>query len=125
MDSTPIGTKTTNGTTSPIELIPVGTKTLEPTPLTRPTELPEQNGKAHVPYDPYPDPSFSDSSLKKKKRDMKKKLRKYKYDAFSDPSSSDNSDSSYNIDYRLKRRNMKSDQKKYLIKLCARLTAKF
>ena len=55
LDSTPLGTNTTNGTTSPIDSIPVK-KTPEPTPLTRPTELSEQNGKAHVPGEPYPDP---------------------------------------------------------------------
>ena len=49
LDSTPLGINRTNGTTSPTDLIPVGTKIAEPTPLTQPTELPEQNGKAHVP----------------------------------------------------------------------------
>ena len=43
LDSTPLYTKTTNGTTSPIESIPVGTKMPEPTPMTRTTELPEKN----------------------------------------------------------------------------------
>ena len=59
----------TNGTTSPIDSIPVGTKMPEPTPQTRPTDFPtlptdllEKNGKAHVPGDPDPDPSSSDSS---------------------------------------------------------------
>ena len=64
LNLTPLGTNTTNGKTSPIHLIPVGTKTPEPMPLTRPTELPEQNGKAHVPGEPDPDPSSSDSSSK-------------------------------------------------------------
>ena len=32
LDSTPIGTNTTNGTTSSIDLIPIGKKTPEPTP---------------------------------------------------------------------------------------------
>ena len=41
LDSTPLGKNTTNGTTSPIDLIPVGTKTSDPTPLIRPTEFPE------------------------------------------------------------------------------------
>ena len=42
LDSTPLGTNTTNGTTSHINSIPVGTKTPEPTPLTQPTEFPNQ-----------------------------------------------------------------------------------
>ena len=61
LDSTPLGTKTTNGTTSPIDSIQVGTKTPDPTPLTRPTEFPYQNIKLHVPQDPDLDPSSSDS----------------------------------------------------------------
>ena len=65
LDSPLLGTNTNNGKKSPIDLIPVGTKTLDPTPLTRPTELIEQNGKAHVPGDPDPDPSSSYSSSKK------------------------------------------------------------
>ena len=36
----------------------------EPTPLTRPTDFPEENGKSHIPGDPDLDPSSSDSSLK-------------------------------------------------------------
>ena len=61
--STSIGTNTTNITTSPIDLIPVRTKMPEPTPqtlpadyLTLPTDLPEQNGKSHIPGDPDPYP---------------------------------------------------------------------
>ena len=65
LDLTPLGMNTTNITTSPIDLIPVGPKTPDPTPLTQPTKLIEQNGKAHVPGDPDPYPSFSDSSSKK------------------------------------------------------------
>ena len=72
LDSTSLGTNTTNGTMSPIDSIPVRTKTTEPTPQTRPTylpalpaDLPEQNGKAHVPGDPDTDPSLSDSSSSK------------------------------------------------------------
>ena len=65
LESTALGTKTTNGTTSPIDSIPVGTKTPEPTPLIPPIDLTEQNGKAHVTGEPDPDPSLSDSSLKK------------------------------------------------------------
>ena len=65
MDSTTLDTNTTNGKKSPIDSIPVETKTPDPMPLTRPTEPPEQNGKAHVPGDPDPDPSLSESSSKK------------------------------------------------------------
>ena len=94
LDLNPFGANMTNRTTSPIDSITVATKTPEPTPLARPmnsqtlpTDLPEQNGKVHVPGDPDPDPSSSDSSLNKpnflnasnsiksikNKRDMKKK----------------------------------------------------
>ena len=38
LESTPIGTNTTNGIMSPIDSIIIGTKTPEPTPQTRPTE---------------------------------------------------------------------------------------
>ena len=55
-DLTPLGTNTTNKTTSPMDSIAVRTKNTEPTPLAQPTELPEQNGKAHVPGNPDPDP---------------------------------------------------------------------
>ena len=125
-DLTPLGKKTNNGKTSPIDSIPVGTKMPEPTPMTRPTELPERNGKTHVPGDPYPDPSSSDSSLKKsnssndsnsikskkKKRDKKKKREKYKKYDLSDPSSINNSDFSYDSDYRRKQRKRKINRKK-------------
>ena len=93
-------------------------------PLTRPTELTEQNGKAHVLDDPNPDPSLSDSSSNKNKREKKKNRQKHKKDDLSDPSSSNDSDSSYDSSYRGKRHKRKSDQKKYPIKLCARLMAK-
>ena len=71
LDSTPFGTNTTNRKRSPTDLIHVRKKALEPTPQTRPTDfptlpmyLPEQNGKAHVPGDPDPDPPSSYSSSK-------------------------------------------------------------
>ena len=80
LDSTPLGTNTTNGTTSPSDSIPVGTKCPKPTSPALPT---------YLPWDPDPDPIFSDSSrkynssndshsnkLKKKKLDKKKKHRK-------------------------------------------------
>ena len=65
MDLPPLGTNTTNVTTSPIESIPVVTKTPEPMTLTLTTELIEKNEKAHVPGEPDPDPSSSESSPKK------------------------------------------------------------
>ena len=62
--STPIGTNTTNGTTSSIDSIPVKTKTPEPTPeptpMTQPKELTDRNGKAHTTGDPDSYPSLSD-----------------------------------------------------------------
>ena len=64
LDLTPIGTNTTNRTMSPIESIPVRTKTPDPTPLTRPTKFPDQNGKENVPGEPDTDPSSSESSSK-------------------------------------------------------------
>ena len=76
-DSTPIGKNTTNRKISPIESIPVE-KTLEPTPLTLPTKLPEKNGKAFLPGDLDPDPLLSDSSSKKNKHYNTTKLRKHK-----------------------------------------------
>ena len=93
--------------------------------MTRPTGFPEENWKEHVPDDPYPDPSFSDLSSKKKKHDSKKKHSKYRKDDSSDPSSSDNSHSSDDSDYICKTRKRNIYRKKDLIKLCARLTAKF
>ena len=50
----------------------------EPTLLTQPKELTEQNEEVHIPDDPDPDPSLSDSSSKKKERDKKKKRSKHK-----------------------------------------------
>ena len=121
LNSTPLGTNKNNKTTSPIDSIPVITKMPEPTPLTRRTELSEQNGKAHVPGDPDPEKSLSELSSKKsnssndsksnkskkKKRDKKKKRQEYKKYDSSDPSSRDDSDSSYDSDYRCKRRKRK------------------
>ena len=104
---------------------------------TLPTDSSEQNGKAHVPGDPESDLSSSDSSsnqynlsndtnyskCNRKKRDMKKKRQKHKKQDSSDSSSSD-SDSYDDSDYRYNRRKKKSHREKYLIKLCAGLTAK-
>ena len=108
LDSTNISTNTTNQTTSPIYSIPVGTKTPEHMPLTLPTYFPEQNGKGHVPDDPDPYPSLSDSLWKKNKRDKKKKSRKLNKDDSSDLSSSDNPGLSYKSDYRHKGREKKA-----------------
>ena len=88
LDLTPIGTEKKNGTTSPIDSILVRKKTPEPTPLTKPTDLPEQNEKVHIPGepDPYPSSSYSpankynssndskSSKWIKKKSDKKKKV---------------------------------------------------
>ena len=60
LDLTCLDSNMTNGTTSPINSIAVGTKTPEPTPLTPQTDVSEENEKAHVPRDPDPDPSSSD-----------------------------------------------------------------
>ena len=86
MESTPLGTNMTNRKTSPIDLILVGTKIPDPTPLTQQTEFPEQN---NVPGEPDPEPSLSDSSSNKsnsskdinysktiKKKSNKKKKRR-------------------------------------------------
>ena len=59
-------------TISTIDLIPVGTKTPDPLPQTQPKELPEENGKGHIPDEPDPEKSSSDLSSKKKKQGKKK-----------------------------------------------------
>ena len=64
LESTPLGTNTTNKITSPMDSITVGTKTSETILLTQPMELSEQNGKVHVLGESDPDPSLSDSSSK-------------------------------------------------------------
>ena len=55
VDSTHLGTNTTDRTMLPIDSIPVGTKMTEPNPLELPT---------YLPGDPDLDPSLSDSSKK-------------------------------------------------------------
>ena len=55
LDSTPLGTNTTSGTTSPSDFIPVGTKSPNPTSPALPIDLPG---------DPDPDPALSDLSKK-------------------------------------------------------------
>ena len=114
LDSTAIGKNMTNGTMSTIDSIKVGTKSPAPIPLTRPTELPEQNENFHVPGELNPDPSSSESSTNKynlskdinysismkKKSDKKKNLRKHKKQDASDSPSKDY-DLSNDSDYRL------------------------
>ena len=71
--------------------------------------------------------SSSDSASKKKENKKKKKLRKHRKDDSSDPSSSDDSDdsdSSEDSHYRRRQCKKKKHRKKYLIRLCANLTAK-
>ena len=83
-DLNTLGTNTTNVTTSPIDLIPLGTQSPESTSMTGPTDFPDQNGKSHVPGDPDPDPSLSDSSSNKynspndssSSKSIKKKINK-------------------------------------------------
>ena len=93
-------------------------------PLTWPAEFSE-NGNGHVPDDPNPDPSSPDSSSNKKKRDKRKTSRKHRKDDSSESSSSNDSDMSDDSVYRRKKRKRKRYHKKYMIKLCAHLTAKF
>ena len=127
LDSTHIGTNTTNGTTLPSDSIPVGTKSPKPTSSALPTDLPENSDPGPPLSDlPKKSNSLNDSSSsksKKNKRNKKGKRRKDKKDDSSDPLSSD-SGSSYDSDYKRKQHKRKSDQLNYPIKLCARLTAK-
>ena len=138
LDSTPIGTNTTNVTTSNLDLTHIGTKKSYSKTLTPPTDLSKRKEKAHVTENQDIYPSLSDSSLSKydsyddrkysksksKILDKKKKRQKHMKQDSSDLSSS-NSDSSGKIDYRSKIRNKKkSHKKKDPIKLCTNLTAK-
>ena len=61
LDLTPIGMNTINVTTLPIDLIPVK-KNARAYATDTTNMFSEENGKAHVPGDPDPDPSSSDSS---------------------------------------------------------------
>ena len=122
LDSTPFGMNTTFRITSPIDSIPVVTKTPDPTlqtrPMefsTRPTDSSNQKLKVHVPADLESDLSLSDSSSNesdlsndtnysksnKNKGDMKKKCRKHKKQDLSESSSRDYG-SSYDSNYRRK-----------------------
>ena len=73
----------------------------------------------------YLESSSSDSRARKKKRTKKKKRRKHRKDESSNPSSSDDSGSSNDSHYIRKRRKDKKHRKKYPIRICATLTAKF
>ena len=74
LDPTNIGTNTTNIKMSPIDSIPVRTKTTEPMPLKQPTEFSEQNGTSHVPDDLNLYPSLLDLPTKKKKHNKRKSV---------------------------------------------------
>ena len=68
LDSTPIGTNTTNSNISHLGSTTVGTNTPDPKVLTLPTELSKRKEKAqkeYVPEDPESDPSSSESSSRK------------------------------------------------------------
>ena len=72
LKSITFGTNPTKGTMSPIDSVPVDTKTPDSTPLTppihsptRPTDSPEQKLKVRIPAERNPDPSSSDSSSRK------------------------------------------------------------
>ena len=71
LDSTPLGTSMTNGTTTPSDLIPVRTKFPKHKPLALqtnspalPTDFTEEISKLNVTGDPDPDSSLSYSSRK-------------------------------------------------------------
>ena len=78
LDSTPIGTNTTNGTMSNLDSIPIGTKTPEPMPRTRLTELSKRKGKEHVTAYLKPDPSLSDSPSSESDSSDDRKCKKYR-----------------------------------------------
>ena len=101
--------------------------------MTRSTDSSKHIETQEPEVNPYPEPSSSDSSesssldsrAREKKRTKKKKRRKHRKDDLSDPSLSDDYDSSNDSHYRRKRRKDKKHRKKYPIRLCATLTAKF
>ena len=142
LDSTLIDTNITNGTTSPIDPIPVG-KMPDLTPRTRPTESStwptdssKQKGKAHVPADPDSDHHcqtphranlifwmIAITVNPKKETQFKKKHRKHTRQDSSDSSLS-NSNPFNDSDYICKRRKKKICRERDPIKLCARLMSK-
>ena len=107
--------------------------TLHSNPLTQSTDSlkHEERHEPEVNTDPQPSSSYfsetssSESRAKKKKRKKKKKRCKHRKDDSSYPSLSDDYDSSDGSHYRRKRRKNKKHRKKYPIKKCATLTAKF
>ena len=123
LDSTTIGTNTTNITTSQLDSNHIGTRTQYPTPLTRPMDSSKRKGKLHVPEDPESDPSLSDSSSnesdlsdnskysksKSKGRDTNKKRWKCmkQESSYSSSSNSDFSDEGDYIGKRCKNNNIR------------------
>ena len=62
MDSTPVGTKTSDKEIPVTELTPIGAKMPDPkTPTTESSKRKEKVHKEYVPEDPESDPSLSDS----------------------------------------------------------------
>ena len=76
LDTTPIGTNTTNIIMSHLELTPIGTKMPDHKPLTRPIDLSRRKGKTHVPEDQALDTSSSDSSSSESDSSDDSKYRK-------------------------------------------------
>ena len=103
MDSTPLGTNTTNRKTLPSDLIPVGTKFPKPTSPALTTDLPGDSDLDPSISDSSNKPNFSNdtnlSKSKKKKHNRKKNHWKDMKDESSDPSLSDDSYLSYDNDY--------------------------
>ena len=142
LDSTPVGTNTSNAKISPLDSTPVRAKTPDPKTLTLPTEQLKRKEKAgkYVTEDPESDPSSSDSSLsesdssddsryrksKIKRRDKKKKHRKRTKQDLSESLLSD-SDFSDISDYKRKIRNKEKSyhkNKRDPIKFCEKLMEK-
>ena len=63
LESTPIGTNTTNITTSNLNLTPIGEKMPDPKLLKRPTNLSKLRGEVQVPEYLESDPPLLDSLL--------------------------------------------------------------
>ena len=118
LDSSPIGTNTTNGKLSPNDSIPIKTKILEPTSQTRPTDSSTQpedlstwatdsskrKWKAHLPAEPESDPSPSDSSSSESDSSDNRNGRKYKRN--------NEYDSENDINYSKSNRNKHDKRKK-------------
>ena len=141
LDLTPIGKNTTNGTTSPIDSIPVGTKCQILRQILRHwhDQRSWQNKIENRTYQGtrtqiHHRQNYHQRNIitwmivvlvnQGKRNEIRRKRQKDKRDDLSEPSSSDDSDLSYNIYYRCKRRKRKIEWKQNPIKLCARLTEK-